>query len=174
MSLLLAKLLPSWWSRAAVAALAVLALAGFVFAKGVWHERAKWEAAAERAEHDYLLAVQRAARVEDHVVEKFVDRWHTVTKHGATIIKEVPVYVTAAADDRCVVPRGFVRVHDAAVQNRPLSGSAGSADEAPAGVALSAVADTVAANYGTYHEVKTQCEALQEWLRETRSALDGR
>lgn len=67
-----------------------------------------------------------------------------------TLVKEVPVYVPASADDRCVVPLGFVRLHDAAAQGVPAPApDPGEPADAPSGVALSAVASTVVANYGT-------------------------
>jgi hypothetical protein len=47
---------------------------------------------------------------------------------------------------------------------------AGDADAAAAGVALSAVAGTVAANYQTCHENAQQLRALQAWVSEIPSA----
>ncbi len=99
-------------------------------------------------------------------VIKYVDRVQVVRARAETIIKEVPVYVPAQADADCVINRGFVRLHDAAAAGDPgLPDPAGDPDAAPAGVALSTVAETVADNYGTCHQVREQLIALQGWAR---------
>ncbi|KVM74413.1 hypothetical protein WJ60_00055 [Burkholderia ubonensis] len=110
-------------------------------------------------------AERDAARRDVKVVTQYVDRVQVVREKGDTIIKEVPVYVDREADRACVVPVGFVRVHDAAVANVPV-GDPGSADAAPAGIALSAVAATVAGNYTTCHENTEQLIALQARVRD--------
>ncbi len=82
-----------------------------------------------------------------------------------TIHDEVHVYVTNASDARCVVPVGFVRIHDAAAGGVPPGPETpGQPDDAPSGVALSAVASTVADNYGAAVENAQQLTALQAWI----------
>lgn len=107
-----------------------------------------------------------AARRDVKVVTQYVDRVQVVREKGDIIIKEVPVYVDREADRACVVPVGFVRVHDGAAGNVPV-GDPGSADAAPSGIALSAVAATVAGNYTTCHENAEQLIALQARVRDT-------
>ncbi|KVP62189.1 hypothetical protein [Burkholderia ubonensis] len=111
-------------------------------------------------------AERDAARRDVKVVTQYVDRVQVVREKGDIIIKEVPVYVDREADRACVVPVGFVRVHDAAVANVPV-GDPGHTDAAPSGVALSAVAATVAGNYTTCHENAEQLIALQARVRDT-------
>ncbi|MBU9512566.1 hypothetical protein [Burkholderia multivorans] len=110
-------------------------------------------------------AERDAARRDVKIVTQYVDRVRVVREKGDTIIKEVPVYVDREADRACVVPLGFVRVHDAAAANVPV-GDPGSTDAAAAGVALSAVAATVADNYTTCHENAEQLIALQARVRD--------
>ncbi|MBU9122353.1 hypothetical protein KTD15_26560 [Burkholderia multivorans] len=110
-------------------------------------------------------AERDAARRDVKIVTQYVDRVRVVREKGDTIIKEVPVYVDREADRACVVPLGFVRVHDAAAANVPL-GHPGSTDAAATGVALSAVAATVADNYTTCHENAEQLIALQARVRD--------
>ncbi|MCD9124030.1 hypothetical protein [Cupriavidus sp. UGS-1] len=98
-------------------------------------------------------------------VTKYVDRVRTVEVKGATIIKEIPRYVPAQADAACTVPVGFVRLHDAAAAGAVLGHDPGSVDAAPSGVALSAVAETVAGNYTDSHANAEQMTSLQEALR---------
>ncbi|WP_071335485.1 hypothetical protein [Burkholderia contaminans] len=110
-------------------------------------------------------AERDAARRDVKVVTQYVDRVQVVREKGDTIIQEVPVYVDREADRACVVPVGFLRVHDGAAANVPV-GDPGNADAAPSGVALSAVAATVADNYTTCHENAEQLIALQTRVRD--------
>ena len=113
------------------------------------------------------LLAQAEATVK--VVTEYVDRVRVVREKGDTIIKEVPVYVPVQADAACTINRGFVRLHDAAAAGE-LPEPARDADAAAAGIALSAVAGTVAANYQTCHENAEQLRALQAWVSEIPSA----
>lgn len=84
----------------------------------------------------------------------------TVTQ---TLIKEVPVYVTIESDRACVVPDGFVRLHDAAALGAAVPAAPGGSVAAPSGVPLSAVAETVAANYGVALEWREEALAWRTW-----------
>lgn len=165
---MLAMVVPLPYRLLALALLAV-ALMGFGYVKGVSHEAAKWEAAKAEAERKAAAIQVRQAEATVKVVTQYVDRVKVVREKGADIIKEVPVYVTHEADAACVLSRGFVRLHDAAAANQ-IPGPAGSADAAPAGIALSTVAGTVADNYERCRENSAQLEALQDWIRQMRAA----
>lgn len=84
----------------------------------------------------------------------------TVTK---TLTKEVPVYVTVKSDLACVVPDGFVRLHDAATHGVALPAAPGGLVEAPSGVPLSAVAETIVGNYGLGLEWRAEALAWRGW-----------
>lgn len=103
---------------------------------------------------------------KERIVTRYVDRVQFVREVGATIIREVPRYVSIEADRACVVPVGFVRVHDAAAAGvPPAAEGAGDADAPAPGVALSTVAATVADNYTTCHAIAEQVIALQAHVR---------
>ena len=147
---------------------ALLLVGALLFGLG-WMARGDHEQnEATQAENDRLSRAfeqgQALGTVRDNVVTEYVDRVQVIKERGATIIKEVPVYVSAKADAACTVNAGFVRVHDAAVRSLPAPEPAGAADEAPSGVALSAVAATVAENY-------TSCNANAEQLTQLQSLL---
>ncbi|RON16054.1 hypothetical protein [Pseudomonas frederiksbergensis] len=110
--------------------------------------------------------------VRDRVVTQYVDRVQVVEKKGATIIKEVPVYVSAKADAACTVNAGFVRLHDYAASGQPLPAPdpAGDADAAPSGIALSTVAETVAGNYTSCQQNAEQLTQLQALLLQYQGA----
>lgn len=86
-----------------------------------------------------------------------------------TLIKEVPIHVTAESDNRCVVPLGAVRVLDAAATGNPTIsyGPGESADQA-SGVELSGVVSSVTDNYGYTRELEAQVIGWQEWYERVR------
>ncbi|MBX9658184.1 MAG: hypothetical protein K2X00_06420, partial [Nitrospiraceae bacterium] len=122
-------------------------------------------AAAQLQIQQLATVRERQAQATVKVVTQYVDRVRVIREKGDTIIKEVPVYVPVQADAACTINRGFVRVHDAAAAGE-LPEPARDADAAAAGLALSAVVGTVAANYQTCHETAEQLRALQVWVSE--------
>lgn len=77
-----------------------------------------------------------------------------------TIIKEVTKYVSPKSDAECTVPAGFVFVHNSAVAPGLAISPPRDAD-APSGVALSTVAETVGSNY---LECDTRKDLLDRWM----------
>lgn len=115
--------------------------------------------------HARDLAGELAAKTgSERIVTQYVDRVQIVHAMGQAIFQKVPVYVPASADAACIVPVGFVRLHDAAAQS-VMPGSAGPADAQASGLALSTVAGTVVDNYTTCHAIAEQLMALQDWVR---------
>lgn len=106
---------------------------------------------------------KRAAEIRERIVVKYVQKQAEIREVTKEIVREVPVFVPPEADAACVIPNGFVRVHDAAAQG-VLPGAPAGTDAAPSGVALSSVASTVAGNYGICHECEAQLKALQGWI----------
>ena len=139
---------------------------------GVAGEQGKAKAAEVKQLRDAFDQGQALGTVRDVVVTKVVERERVIYKTGQTITKEVPVYVTPAADAACTLTRGFVRLHDAAAANL-LPGPAEPADAGPAGVALSAATETVADNYTTCHAIRNQLIGWQEWARENKAKLEA-
>jgi len=158
------NLIPWPYRWLAVAALAA-ALVGFGWVRGAGHVQAQWDAAAQLQIQQLATVRERQAQATVKVVTQYVDRVRVIREKGDTIIKEVPVYVPVQADAACTINRGFVRVHDAAAAGE-LPEPARDADAAAAGLALSAVVGTVAANYQTCHETAEQLRALQVWVSE--------
>ena len=142
-----------------------IALVGFGWMKGASHVQARWDAAIQQQALQTAAIRERQAQATVKVVTQYVDRIRVVREKGDTIIKEVPVYVPVQADAVCSINRGFVRLHDAAAAGE-LPEPARDADAASAGIALSVVAGTVAANYQTCYENAEQLRALQEWVGE--------
>jgi hypothetical protein len=114
------------------------------------------EAEAAEAQRDHVSAQISADAQASHAEDQV--RIRTVTR---TLIQKVPSYVPAAADADCVVSRGFVQLHDAAAQGLPAP--AGGPDPAPSGVPLSAVAETVVANYGVAYDWRAEALTWRDW-----------
>lgn len=158
----------------AVAILALLAAAAGL----AWWATARYHAAVDRAEKAETTAGELRTQLQNAqgatvTVTKYVDRERVIRVKGDTVIKEVPRYVTVQADAACVVPRGFVRLHDAAAAGAVPDPDTRDADAAPSGVALSAVAGTVAANYTDSHANSEQLSALQQALRDQGVTIIG-
>ena len=151
-----------------IALIIVLALLAAIGCGAIWQEHRVTTAQAERdtarAERDSALASAGSEKITTKVVTQYVDRVQVVREVGATITKEIPVYVTAKADAACPVPVGIVRLHDAAAEGHVPEPAAGDPDAPATGLALSAVADTVAGNYTTCHQTAAQLTALQAWV----------
>jgi len=118
-------------------------------------------AAANKATDQTTQAADASAKVGEKVESAKVEV-RTVTQ---TLTREVVRYVPAAADAQCVVPVGFVRLHDAAATGilPDASPTAGESADAPSGVALSAVGETVAENYGGCREDREALKGWQAW-----------
>jgi len=157
-----------WPYRWLALVLLAAALIGLGWIKGAGHVQARWDAAVQKQTLQAAEVRERQAQATVKVVTRYVDRVRIVRENGDTIIKEIPVYVPVQADAACTINRGFVRLHDAAAEGR-LPEPARDADAAAAGIALSAVAATVAANYQTCHENAEQLRALQAWVSEMAS-----
>jgi hypothetical protein len=163
-------LIPWPYRLLALAALAI-ALVGFGWIKGAGHVQARWDASVQQQTLQATAVSERQAQATVEVVTEYVDRVRVVREKGDTIIKEVPVYVPVQADAACSINRGFVRLHDAAAAG-DLPEPARDADAAAAGIALSAVAGTVAGNYQSCHENTEQLRALQVWLGEMAASIN--
>lgn len=155
-----------------------LICAGLIFCAGClfgsWYEtRDAQQVAAEQLRQAFEQG-QALGTVRDKIVTEYVDRVQVITERGQTIIQKVPVYVSAEADAACTVNAGFVRLHDAAAHALPAPEPSGAADDAPAGIALSAVGATTAANYAACNANAEQLTQLQELVRQYQAQQEGR
>lgn len=92
-------------------------------------------------------------------------RVQTVTR---TLVQKVHDYVPPAADSRCIVYSGFVQLHDNAAAGVP--GPASGYVEAPSGVPLSVVLDTVLENYGTAYDWRAEALGWRDWYAREAAA----
>ncbi len=147
-------------------------LFGYGWLEGAAHVQGQWDAATGKQAVQVANVEKEQAEATVKVVTEYVDRVKVVRQAGETIIKEVPIYVPAQADAACLVPRGFVRLHNAAAEGI-VPEPAGNSDAATAGVALSAVAGTVAENYTACRANAEQLSALQSWILDMKESADA-
>ena len=166
--------LAGWKGYAVVAAvcLAVGAGSGYkvrdVMAQA---DSAKAAKAEVRTVERVVYRERAAADVTERIGTQAAARQAEIRYVTRTIVEKVPEYVTAEADRTCVLPVGFVRLHDAAAagQGDALPEPAGQSNDAPSGVACSAAAETIVGNYGDYSAVAAQLTDLQGWVREQQA-----
>lgn len=155
--------------------IALLVLGKCQFDRGVKHEQAAQAERLKKAEKAVAKREVKAEKITSEVradvAEKQIE-YRTVTK---TLVKEVPKYVTVQADAKCVVPAGFVSLHDSAASGSPsLPVGAGRSLDTPSGVELSAVAETLVTNYGTAYQWRAEAEGWRRWYAEQKAEWDKR
>lgn len=149
---------------------------GGTYVVGRWHGGdAEKRAEAKRLEKAVRKVAKRevkAAAITDKAAEKLQLERGRIEYRTKTIIEKVPVYVTPAADAACAVPVGFVRLHDAAASGgeAALPVAPGGSIDAPSGVALSAVAETVGLNYGAAYQWRAEALTWRAWYVEQAAA----
>lgn len=167
--------MPQLYVYAGVALAVVLAFGGMYLKgrhDGIASLRVQLE--AERLEAmertlDYERRMSDLQQAHSVALSKALSKTRVVTKE---IVREVPTLVSSAADSKCVVPAGFVLVHNNAAAGLPITtdASSGTADS-PSGVALSTVAETVAENYGTCAEIRAKLISWQTWYADALKSL---
>lgn len=162
-------LLPGWAYIAAVVCLCGASGAtGWKFRDADYqrHLKADVEAALDASVRSRAQEAkgEQIATETGRVVEAQQERIEYLTR---TLIKEVPTYVTVESNARCVVPNGFVRVHDyAATGSGPAPDAASGSNDDASGVDLSTVATTVVDNYGYTRELEAQVIGWQTFYGE--------
>lgn len=152
------------------AAAVVLLLFG-IFMEGGISNQEKWEAKVAEAKLEMAKKETASAEASVKIVTKYVTVDRIVKEKGDAILKEIPKFVSKDADAKCVVPNGFVVLHDSASRNEVPDSTRG-VDEGASKVKLSGIAETVTQNYTTYYQVSEQLKALQEWVKEQQSIFN--
>ena len=155
------------------ALLAFIAVAVGGFFEGYHYKTLADASATAAAEKAVIVQTETADQITANAVTIATQDQLRIQDFTLTQLVEVPVYVTKISDSRCAVPRGFVRLHDSAAGGMsPVPLGAGQFDDDPSGIALSAVADTVAGNYGQCRQTRQQLIDLQAWIAAQRASLD--
>ena len=150
----------------------VILLVFGVYMEGGVSNQEKWEARVAEVKLEMAKKDAASSDATVKVVTKYITNVEVVKEKGESIVKEIPKLITATADGQCVIPNGFVLLHDSASRNE-VPDSSGVTNEAASGVKLSGVAETITENYTTYHKVAEQLRSLQEWVKEQKRVYNG-
>jgi hypothetical protein len=165
--------LPSPYLILAGVAFSALLAAGSAY-EGYHYKSLQDQAAIAAAENQVIDRIGKADAVTETVSQADQAAVQQIQSATQTLIMKVPVYVTQKASARCVINRGFVRLHDGAVAGSAIPLAPGQSDDDPARVDLPAVGATIAANYGTYAVVRQQLIDLQNWVRDQQALAGGK
>lgn len=157
--------------RLPIQAAAIVLLVFGVYMEGGISNQEKWEARVAEAKLEMAKKETASAEASVKIVTKYVTVDRIVKEKGDAILKEIPKFISKDADAQCVVPNGFVVLHDSASRNEVPDSTRG-VDEGASKVKLSGIAETVTTNYTTYYQVSEQLKALQEWVKEQQSIFN--
>lgn len=167
--------LRGWWKAGVGAAVAFPIAFGLGQCRGV-EIGVKREKAAEQVRLDKArkAVVKREAQAEKtsaKIGKQLETERVRIEYRTRYLTQEVTRYVPQAADDRCSVNLGYVRLHNAGASGSEtaLSEPAGGSDQA-SGVALSDTLATVLGNYGIAHGWRAEAEAWRTWYGEQSAA----
>jgi hypothetical protein len=146
-----------WAIQAGIVAL----LCAYSFFGGVRYESSKHALDALVAERKIRDLEHERATQSDHTITKYIEKVKYVQSNNKAITRMESSLPSCDSSGNLA---GSYRVlHDAAASNS----EADPAKFANASVAKpQEFAATCIDNYATYHQVKAQCEALQEWAKE--------
>ena len=149
----------TYWQFILGGVLVVVVIAGYQ------HQIHAAEERGEKRAEDKAAVARVAFKAKIDALEKTITTQHrqielatgarieTVRTVTITNIVEVPKYVTALSDSRCIVPTGFVLHHDSTVAGLSVNPApAVELVDADSKIALSRVESVVTENYGRAHE----------------------
>jgi len=100
--------------------LILLAVLGVIY--GIYHAGAqsvqtKWDAANIKTEQEIKALKDKADTATGKIEIQYVDRDKIIVQKGDTIVKYVNKYITTESDAKCIIPKNFILLHDAAALN---------------------------------------------------------
>ncbi|AMP13691.1 hypothetical protein [Collimonas pratensis] len=160
------KMVPRWcWE--------VLIVLVLLLAYGA-HERGAIQAKWDKEKREQAQAVTEIQGQQEAVttqtITQYVNRDRVVYVQGATITKQVPIYVTAQNNAQCVINNGFVRLWNAANTGVQLPDAAVPADGEASGVVLSEVATQHSVESTYTRRLEVQLETWQDWATGQQAA----
>lgn len=131
--------------------------------KNVEHEA--WQASITKDAVAQANLVHASDIVTNTVITHTVDRVQLVLTQGATITKEIPVYVTQKADAACSLTVGFARVFNASAGGKALDANATSgAYDAALNTPLSDITGVIGDNLKQCRVDQEHLRGLQAWV----------
>ena len=88
-----------------------------IYHAGEKHIQDKWDAANIKTEQEIKDLKDKADAATGKIEIQYVDRDKIIVQKGDTVIKYVEKYITKESDAKCVIPKNFILLHDAAALN---------------------------------------------------------
>lgn len=151
--------------KSTIQIISVIALSFSLYMEGAISKQIEWEAKVVKAELESAKKNIDSEQVTTKIVTKYITKVQIVKETSDAITKEIPIYITKEADANCVVPNGFVLLHDSASRNE-IPNASGIPNEGASGVKISEVAGTIIENYSTYYQLAEQVKSLQDWIKQ--------
>lgn len=140
---------------------AFLVFSTALFAEGLIYGQADMRKQIAVMEAKIQTLTAESKKVNVQLVEKYKTKIVKIKENSNEIIKYVDKYITQYDND-CRVPNAFIVLHDSAAK-AIVPGGTGGVYEGTSDIKISEIGRTVVENYGTFHEVREQVKAWQEW-----------
>jgi hypothetical protein len=151
---------------------AFLLAIGSFFIGGISNE-ADWQLKIKETEAKVAVQEKKAAEISTEVVIKYVDRIKIVEGKSREIIKEIPIYINEKSDAECRINNGAIILLNSGASQSAVPITTRDTNEEASDVKLSEVVTNIQQNYGTYYQVASQLESLQEWILNQKELSDG-
>lgn len=140
---------------------------------GTHKVQAAWDAQKLADKVQGLTTKQLTVEVDAIQAKQLITVTNLLLTQGATITKEIPIYVTPAADARCTVPVGFARVFNAAAGGEALDANPepGVYDR-PLDASLSDVAGVASYDLNACRIDQERLRGLQSWVTEQLQSVN--
>lgn len=134
------------------------------FFSGCQYNKSSHNTEEELLKQKIAQLTQQSKQVTTQVETVYKDKIIYIDKIKTQVITQyVPQFISTQANDSCIIPNGFVRLHDSAADNQ-IPGTASTTDAAPSEVDLIATTKVITSNYYTCHATTEQLLALQDWI----------
>ncbi|QRX82261.1 hypothetical protein [Glaciimonas sp. PAMC28666] len=159
------RILPAWcyW----LFTVAALCLAANLHGRRTVH--AQWDADKDRKKQAIQTIAAKQDIVTTQTITQYINRDRIVHVQGATLIQQVPIYVTKQNDLGCTINNGFVRLWNAANSGVQLPGTAARVDDQASGIGLSDVATRHSVEATYTRRLEVQLSGLQKWIDRQRT-----
>lgn len=133
-------------------------LLSVAYNKGQKNIQDKWDATIAKAKPVIEELETKQNEVTATTITKYVYLTKTIRVKGATIVKEIPIYIPASTPD---LPGGFRLLHDAAAASEVPS----QADLPGQPVSVRQATETITKNYTTCHLWKAEVDSWNVWYQ---------
>ncbi len=152
----------------------LLIVAIVLFSSGIFFSGVKWSNNKHEQKVSALVERQKIAdaqvlNLNEKLVEALNGKIQTIVKVEKQVVTK---YVTKKADDNCVIPLGFIRIHDSAATGTIVPPSTEDVD-ANSGVQLSLAAEVIKQNYSLYNKLAAEHDSLIRWVIENKEIQDS-